>query len=617
MSKGSSSREAAIDTLITFQTPLIAGTLTTIFVFLPMLLMTGIIGKYVRSIPVTVTVVLTAAIIVSFGFLTTFAVRFLKVKQGQSGGGLKKVKEWIDAIYLWYGKTLNAVLKDKSKRRKFLGIVAILFFLAIALPAFGIVKVEMFPSEDLDSISISIENPVGTPLSITNAMVEEIEAVLLEDTRVENFVSRVGSGSSVGMLGSAGVSSHKANITVNLDKKREESSQKISLELENTFKKLVSAEVIVGQEAGGPPQGAPVQMKVLGDSLTDLEEAARILAGAISEIEGTRNIDTGIPEGNGELVFEINRAKTRNYGVSEFQVAQEIRAAITGSSATTIQKNGEDIDVVVRTRLGQNERAGGVNVATVEDIKAITVSTPNFGAVPISSFGDVVLAPSRSSISHEDGNRVLSVTADVVSGANSQVIVGEISSKIPSLGLPNSVSVTFGGEAEDIAESFTSLGQAMIIGILAIFGLLVWQFKSYRQPLFVLVTIPLALIGVFFGLAISNNPISFPGFIGIVALAGIVVNNAIILIDAINSDRISGLNIQEAIESSAKSRLQPIILTTLTTVAGMIPLALSSPVWAPIAISIMSGLLFSTVLTLFVIPILYLSFGEKELQEIN
>jgi HAE1 family hydrophobic/amphiphilic exporter-1 len=211
-----------------------------------------------------------------------------------------------------------------------------------------------------------------------------------------------------------------------------------------------------------------------------------------------------------------------------------------------------------------------------------------------------------------NGDRILNVTSDITEDANAQIITNSISQKYEAgeLELPSGITLSFGGEAEEVQESFTDLFLSMIIGILLIFGLLVWQFSSYKVPFIMLATIPLAFIGVFGGLAITFQPLSFPAFIGVVALAGIVVNNAIILIDRINLNKEEGTDHELAIREAAKSRLQPILLTTLTTVGGMIPLLFADPTWAPLAYAVIFGLLFSTILTLVVVPLLYQRYGR-------
>lgn len=614
---GSDPTKAATETIKEFQKPLIAGTLTTIFVFLPMMLMSGIIGKFIESIPVTVIVVLVAALISALGFITMLGTRFLKVRAAdEKPHRIALVKKGIDIIFTWYGSVLKSLLQNSKKGTSFLVGIALLFVVIISLPVVGVVAVEMFPVTDQTEFTIDLTNPIGTPLSVTNAMAEEVEAVLQTDYRVEQFVTRVGSGSAAGSFGSSGGgggNSHQGSFAISIADDVAVGSLALIAEYEDTIPQLVAAEVTIDQLAAGPSTGLPVQAKLSSENLGDLEEASSIIASALADIDGTRSIDDGVEEGNGEFVIEVDRAKTRSYGVTEIQVAQALRAAVSGSEATTLQQNGVDTKVMLNTIAGTESELGTLKQLSITELEGVTVTSPR-GDIPVSLLTKTVLAPSRSSITHDDGERVVTVGAAIEPDANVQSIVAELQAKIPELNLPESVEVSFGGDAEDITESFTSLGTAMILGIIMILGLLIWQFNSYRQPFIVLVTIPLSLIGVFMGLIITGQPLSFPGFIGVVALAGIVVNNAIILLDSINNSRAEGLEITEAVEESANSRLQPILLTTITTVAGLTPLAFSDPAWAPLAVTIIFGLLFATVLTLVVVPLLYQRFAEKVLE---
>jgi multidrug efflux pump subunit AcrB len=221
---------------------------------------------------------------------------------------------------------------------------------------------------------------------------------------------------------------------------------------------------------------------------------------------------------------------------------------------------------------------------------------------------DITLSGSVPAINHTDGEREVTVSADVSGGQTAGAVVSQLKTRLNGDVLDGNVSASFGGESQDVQESFTDLFVSMIVGVILIFALLTFQFSSYRQPLYMIATIPLALIGVFYGLSIVGQPLSFPAFIGVVALAGIVVNNAIILIDRINKNRAEGDSKNQAIYQACRSRLQPILLTTITTVGGMIPLLFADPTWAPLAYTIIFGLLFATVLTLVVVPLLYQRF---------
>ena len=293
------------------------------------------------------------------------------------------------------------------------------------------------------------------------------------------------------------------------------------------------------------------------------------------------------------------------------QVASVLNSAISGSNATTLRVNGDDIDVLVKYDFDPTQVEWNRQV-NLSEVLGITVSTSS-GDIPLSSFASVYLDNSRANVAHLDGDRMVKVNAYVETGVAPTSIFYEVSARLNELYLPEGVSIQMGGEQEDIAESFRDLARAFVLAVFLIGGLLVLQFNSYRQPLFILAAIPFSLIGVMPGLMLMGVPLSFPGFIGIVALSGIVVNDAIILIDQINQNRLEGMEKTKAVKKAAQSRLQPIILTTITTVCGLLPLAISSDTWGPLAYSIIFGLMFATVLTLLVIPVLYQHFGEDEL----
>ena len=243
----------------------------------------------------------------------------------------------------------------------------------------------------------------------------------------------------------------------------------------------------------------------------------------------------------------------------------------------------------------------------IDEVLALPIVSA-YGTYSLENFVDVSFEPTPTVVVHVDGDRVASITGDIKDGYMVADILAEFQDEF-ELDDAN-YRAEYGGDLEEIAESFTSLGYAMLVGVLLIIVILILQFNSFRQAGMIVFTIPLALIGVFTGLTIAGYPFSFPAFVGIVALAGIVVNNAIILIDKINKNIAAGMSKKEAILDAGVARFQPILLTTITTVVGIAPLALSDPTWGPLGFTIISGLIFSTVLTLFVVPSLYMRFNK-------
>ena len=389
------------------------------------------------------------------------------------------------------------------------------------------------------------------------------------------------------------------------------SSIELLEELDETMSaQLPRARVSVSQLSDGPESGSPVEVLVTGPDLTELEKITEELAREIENIPGARDVKTSIDQTNGEFVFRINRATAARYNVSTLEIAGALRAALFGSTATTIKTPDEDIDVIVQARL--NREAGILSAprADVNALSGLTIQTPQ-GPLPLASFVTSGLEASRATIRHTDGDRIASVTSGVSEGTTASEVFANIQTYLDQNRLPDGYTAGFRGEDEDLQQTLSDLGKAMIIGIFLIAALLVLQFQSYRQPLYVLLSIPLSLIGVLPGLALIGQPLSFPGMIGIVALAGIVVNNGIILIDRINENRKGGLDARDALLEACSSRLRPVILTTVTTIAGMLPLVLSEPFWGPLGFAIIFGLLFSTILTLFSIPLLYNRWADK------
>ncbi len=608
--EGLSISEAVARTINDFQKPLIAGTLTTVFVFLPILFLSGIISEFIRSIPITVSAVLLSALFVALGGITTFAVRFIKRIPQAPNKGIFKVGYYFNSLNKIYDSRLVSFIESRKKSFSLMIVMFFAFIFSLVLPVTGLLPVNMFPSPDSDRVYIDAEAQSGTPLKETLKMIEPIESYLLTDVCVDSFLTVVGQGSQAGSIDLIQASnSNVVGITINLCEEREKTSQEFLSEYRSKFSNLSGLKVKVTQMEEGPQAGDAVSVNVLGSDLSQIEGYVRRVARELEKIEGVSEISNGIKETGGEFVITIEREKAEFYGVSAMQVADVLRTSVSGRVVTDINLNDEDVDVLIINDFNNGfDQIGLASPLSISDIQSLSIFTSK-GPVTLDNFLTVELKPGRSSISRRDGDRVITVTASVLSGYNASVITSNLQKRLTEIGAPTGVTVTYGGEAEEIMEAFLDLGRALLLGILLIFALLVWQFKSYAQPFMVLTTVPLSLIGVLVGLTLVGQPLSFPGAIGIVALGGIVVNNAIILIDKINrlylDDKYS---LKQAVVEGAKSRLKPIILTTITTSAGLLPLIFVSQSWAPVSYSIIFGLIFSTVVTLFLVPIMYYRF---------
>jgi HAE1 family hydrophobic/amphiphilic exporter-1 len=291
-------------------------------------------------------------------------------------------------------------------------------------------------------------------------------------------------------------------------------------------------------------------------------------------------------------------------------VSQVDRTALFGSDATSLTELDEDINVVVKLNVDNSNEptAATTKQTSINDLENITITTPS-GLIPLSTLVDVSLRESSSVISHEDGKRVVSVTADVDEGFNAREVQSLVLSKINSdLNIPEGIEIsTGGGETEESNKAFMEMFLALVVGIGLMVAILTLQFNSYLHMRYVLSILPYSLIGILFGLAITQNTLSFPSMMGFIALSGIVVNNSILLIDMMNQNRRRNpdKSIREVVLDSATNRLRPILLTTITTVIGMIPLTYAGDLWSPLAYAVMFGLVFSVVITLVLIPVTY------------
>lgn len=603
---GLSPKEAALKTVQEFQYPLISGTLTTIFAFVPMLMASGIMGEYIRAIPITVTIVLISSLIVALGFVTTLGGSVLK--SAKETDEKTRAQKFIDSIKEKYLLIFKTLMNSKPKRRLFTFVIVILFFASVSLPALGFIKVEMFPQPDMDTIYINAELEPGTPLRLTENLLLDIENIIKDEPFIENYSLTAGSAAQAGSTSQT--SSHVGNFVINLKTQRDKSSTQIVEELEDKLSVIQFATIELVQNSSGPGNSAPVEVSISGKSIPELNSIAQDIKGLVEQIEGTRNVNTTIEEPNPEFALTFDRSKAQIYGVTTSQVALLLRNAISGLEATSIKKDGDSIDVIVKYALDpESTDAQNTNKISPKTLEGLTIATP-VGDIPLANFTKTTLSGSLQSIAHKDNERIVRVTSYTEEGTTAQDVFLALEDKLDTISIPNGYTIKMGGEREDIEQSYRDMLQAMVLGILLIAALLVLQFKSFRQPMYILATIPLSLIGVLPGLLIMNLPLTFPGIIGVVALAGIVVNNAIILIDRINQNREDGLSKEEAIIDSTQSRFEPIILTTITTILGILPLALQDETWGPLGYSIIFGLTFSTILTLIVVPLLYNRFSK-------
>jgi len=647
--------EAAKATIREFHAPLTSGTMTTIAVFAPLFFISGITGEFIKSIPFTVISVLLASLLVAIGFVPLLGSAFLHERMGTSRLGSRQAK-YTERLVVFYKKQLCYILETRYHENIFIAIIAGLIFFALALPikgilmgivqgllmailvyrvfrdklhallrfallslaiiiipifsyfvtpTFGAVQVEFFGGGDQDFLITEIELPEGTILATTDLEARKVEEILYTQDGIESFTMTVGSGSA---FTEGGSNTKLANAFILLDEDRKQTSDEVMNELRTKMTAINSSIVRVSQISDGPPVGTPVVITFFGDDLGELERVAEAAGDVLREIPGTTDIVTSTKDDGTEFVLEIDKARAAELGLNSFIVSQTLRASISGVDATTIKSIDDDIDVVVKLDLNQDfQTPHDTNRTNIDAIRQIELQTPN-GPVLLGSILEADVAKGKTSISHEDVKRRATVGAELTASGNTREIVATFKELADERGLvPADISMVIGGENEETDQSFAEMGIAFVVGVVLMFAILVLQFNSLRFAIFIISVIPTAFVGIFIGLLITGQALSFPSLMGLIALSGIVVNNAIILIDTINHRREKHpeRTIVDVVVEGSVSRLRPILLTSITTIIGIAPLTLASALWAPLAWSIMFGLLFTSVATLILIPILY------------
>jgi len=579
--------------------PILTATLTTIAAFMPMLIMTGVMGEFMGYIPKTVSMALAASFLVAMLVNPVVSSKLMKVGSATVKTGLTRGDRILGTLKRYY----EPVIRWSLRRRRLVLLCLIPYvFGALALMAFGVVEVELFPEEDIGQLYINVEAPQGTRLEATDEIVKQIET-FLEDPRwepyLDTYVANVGySGASTYDWSFGGAESF-AQIVIDLvdEEDRDLKAGEIQELMRPFLGTIRGAEVDFQPIQGGPPTDAPIVVKLIGEDMETLKGISRGVQEVLRSIPGAVDVKDDFGEGSPELLVRIDRAKAALLGVSPAEVAVSLRTAVYGVDASEVRKEGKDIDIWVR--LAEEHRSD------LSDIEGIKISTRMGNHVLLGEIATVESGTGVTNIRHTDAERVIRVTASTAPGAPAVGITRQLQKRLRSFPLPPGYRFDYSGDFEMFAESFESLGKAFIIAVILIYVLMVAQFQSLAQPIVILSTIPFAIFGALYGLAIGGQNFALVSLIGIVGLSGVVVNAAILLVDYINSERRRGMDTGEALVSAGLIRLRPILLSAVTTMVGLLPLTVAEEGWRPLGFAFIFGLGFASILTLVVLPVIY------------
>ena len=608
LEKGVDPRTAAQEASYETIAPVSATVITTMIAFGAMLFMGGIMGKFIWQIPIIVILCLSASLLECFFILPSHLAEFAKISKKRFSlikffiKGYPDNARWYDPILKFYGKVLNKALNHPVK-------VCFFFLLVFAFSLFVAkgMRLELFPGDDSRIVFIQLKGEPGIPLEKTDKAMSVLEKMAIEYLRAEDFEQvRAKVGTLMGMHGDK-KGSHYASMILYLTPpdERERSTDKILSDLSKMAKKgAPDYSVTVKRISGGPPKGSPIDIQLMGDSLTELKKASLEIIELVKKTPGVTSSDVDFEDGKKQIVVEINEAEAKRLGLSTTTIAVELRKVFGGDSVTQIREADEDIDV----KLFLDD----ISIKDAKTLSKLSVMNSQGRRIPIRKIVKFKNNPGAFEIRRLNRRRIFSIVGTIDKEKTTSLRIAEtlrpnilkVLKKYPSL------IYKFGGEREDTAESMQRLVKSGLIALFFIYIVLVLMFNSLAQPIVVMMAIPLGMVGVIFTFKLRGLALGFMAFMGIVALIGVVVNDSIVLVTFINKQREKVDNLVEAVHRACISRFRAVILTTITTVAGLMPLAesQSDPFIKPMAISFAWGLLIATVVTLIFIPCNYIAY---------
>jgi multidrug efflux pump len=607
--------------------PVTIATLTIIASFFPLLFFPGIVGDFMKYMPITLIVCLFSSLFVAMIISPVQAAVFIHFKKDKERSQRKKFRpvgrflEHFDEVLFGFAlKSYEKVVRKALKHRKTTISIAfgllIVVFIIYSNFNYG---VEFFPETEPSQVFVNVQTPVGTNIDATNQVTKEIESKIPPLKDIEYLITNVGSSNNPLDFSGEGIPT-KSVITVNfLDKEdREQNSFESVDQIRTAISTITGGEIEIQEQEMGPPTGKPVNIEIAGDDFTKLGEISEQIKREIKDIPGLTDMKDNFDEARPEIKVIVDREKAALYGLNTAMIGGALRTAINGTTASTIREGEEEYDVTVRLSKEQRNQIGTLDNMYVSNKKGFKI--------PISSVGQVEFSGGIGAINRKDLKRVVTVSANATGRLGNEVLL-DVQAKLKDFKLPDGYSLNYTGEQEDQKESSEFLSKSLMIALMLIFFLMVIEFNSIRVPLIIMISVLLSLIGVLLGLLITGTPfgIMMTG-IGVIALAGIVVRNAIVLLDFQKELVKRGLQRDEALVQAGLIRMRPIFLTAAATIAGIIPLASgvdfdwrsfsfiiggeNAAFWRPMGVAIIFGLMVSTILTLVIIPAIYASSDE-------
>lgn len=602
-SMGFNRKEASYKAAAEIGWPVVTATITTVLAFIPIAAMPDKTGAFIKTLPIIITITLTVSMFIALTLTPVITSRIYKETSLNSNDvkGTKKFLKWLAENP--FRKSLSF-----SLNHPYLIVIVAVLILASSALLFQSVGLSFFPKAEQPNLMIRANLPEGRSLESSDKVAAYIESVLDTMPEVKYYASNVGHGNPriYYNVFPKGFDQRTADFYVELYEFEPEAFAATLAKLRKVFSQYIDARISVKDFEQGPPFESPIQLFVTGEDLETLRTISADVEAMVGRQPGVINLENMFVKTNTEMLFDINREKANILGVPIIEIDRTVRTAIAGMTISNFRDNkGDQYDIVLKM--------SGDKSFHPDDLDKIYVSSLSGQQIPLKQFVNLKFQQSSSMISRYNLDRTAQIVGDVEAGYNLDEIMNPVIEELNSYRFPPGYDYKIGGELEGREEAFGGMANAILIAILTIFAILVFQFRSFRQPLIIFLAIPFAAIGMIWALFITGYSFSFTAFVGLTSLAGIVVNNSIILVDYTNKLRESGKPVVEAIQQAAETRLIPIVLTAFTTIGGLLPLTLrGGTLWAPMGWTIIGGLLVSTLLTLIVVPVFY-KILEKEI----
>ena len=612
MEHGKDRMTASIDASEEVWSAILASTLTHIAVFVPLLFLTGVSSIMFKQLSVVVMFSLTMSLFVAVTIVPVLCSRLLKLpppvaeRRGLSGRLYSWSERFLDGMDEKYSRIIHVALKH---RPTVLGVgTACVVAAVMILPTIGF---ELMPQTDEGEVQVTAEVPVGTRAERSEEVATRLEGLGKEYVaEADDIITQAGGGG-----GFMGGGSNRVNMTIRLvtKDKRTRSSEQIARDLNRQLPGIIPGVIITTRASGGNQQQnrlfgggeSRISLEIQGDDLQVSQRVAQGAKAVMDRIPEIRNARVGRDDGRPELAIQVDRPKAALLGLSVTGVANSIRTSVGGTQAAFFREAGNEYPIIVRLREEDRGR--------VEDISNILLSTSQGQVIEAKNLMTVRNQSGPTEIQRKNQERIIRVTAEPQTTLSSALAA--VNSRLSEVAVPPDMRVSFGAEAEEQARAFAQLQMMLILAVLLVYAVMASQYESLRDPFIIMFSVPLAAIGVVLALKLTNTTFSLQAYIGVIMLAGIVVSNAILLVDYTNIlRRRDHVPLRQAVETAGRTRLRPILMTSLATMLGLVPMAMGigegAELQAPLARVVIGGLLASTLITLVFVPTVYTIFEE-------